>query len=75
MIAAICLFQEIERCLAVPQKAIQAIEFQTFAELDFSLHVPAALVVPHVGRIISSWECSNLQEYLGKKSYELFMQS
>jgi len=64
-----------EKVLYVSKKAVMDIEFETFLQLDFNLHVPSELITPHVMKIISAWEFSNLQEYLGKKSYDLFVQS
>lgn len=69
------LYEEIEKGLDVSKKEVMQSEFDAFFHLDFNLHVPPELIMTHVTKIISAWEFSNLQEYLGRKSYDLFVQS
>jgi len=69
------LYEAIEKHLSVSKKAVQEQEFEVFVQLDFSLHVNVEHVVPHFLRIIAAKEFSSVQEYLGKKSYELYLQT
>jgi hypothetical protein len=51
---------------------IVAAEFAVFAALEFDLFPPQDHYLPHLERILTSLDYSNIQEYLGERMYSVW---
>ena len=62
--------QALEKHLGVLSRDIMDIEFAVFEALEFNVHPPAADILAHFYRILSSFNrFSNVKEYLGEKMH------
>lgn len=66
------LFQSINEVLEVTRKDLLAAEFAVFAALEFELIPPQNEYLPHLDRILTALDYSNIQEYLGERMYTLW---
>lgn len=58
--------------LEVSRADIIAAEFAVFAALEFDLFPPQHEYLPHLERILTSLDYSNIQEYLGERMYSVW---
>ncbi|KAJ9062958.1 hypothetical protein DSO57_1004905 [Entomophthora muscae] len=61
----------IDKYLDVSEKEVRAIEFATFAELEFNLFLPKSEFIPHLERILRELGKSDIESYVEKRTFYL----
>ena len=66
------ILQYVARKFGLSHQILREAEFEVFSFLEFNLHILQREYVPHLEKIFTTLEFSNIQEYLGEKMCTLW---